>query len=186
MRKLFILIFSVFLSIITIPVTAGAKNVTLGIETGYFAPIDKNFTEIYGSGEVTFGVNAAYRFRKYVSIQTAYNKYNADGEPLSPGFDLNVGLKTLRIGGFLHLNLKRFIPKAGGGFAKTWVNGETPFGSIADSKSGWFLGTGVDIRVFKNFLTGFELLYNDIAFTVNNTAVSVGGLSFLVSFKVEI
>lgn len=185
MKKISIL-FLFVLMIITTPVIAGAKDFTLGIEAGYYSPIDNNFTDIYGSGEATFGVNAAYRFLKFISIQTAYNVYNAEGELLIPGFDLNVGLKTLRVGGFFHLDLKKIIPKAGGGFARTWVNGETPFGSIADSRSGWFLGTGLDVRVFKNFLTGFELLYNDVAFTVNNTPVSVGGLSFLVSFKVEI
>lgn len=185
MKKISVL-FLFVLMIMTTPVLSGANSFVVGVEAGYYSPIDNNFTDIYGSGEVTFGVNAAYRFLKFLSIQTAYTAYSAEGEPLIPGFDLNVGLKTLRIGGFFHLDLKKMIPKAGGGFARTWVSGETPFGSIDDSRSGWFLGTGMDVRVFKNFLTGFELLYNDVAFTVNNTPVSVGGLSFLASFKVEI
>lgn len=176
----------VLFAMVVTPGTTEAKNITIGIDAGYFAPIDSNFTGIYGSGEATFGVNAAYFPFKFLSVQAAYDMWTARGDSPIPGIEFSVNLKTLRIGGFFHLNLKRFFPKAGGGLVMTTVEGESPFGFINDTKSGWFVGTGVDIRVYKNFLTGLELLYHDVTLSGNFGSVSVGGISLFLTLKLEI
>lgn len=188
MIKFFRVILSVLLLIVTTTVTIEAKNIYVGVGAGYFAPVDSSFTDIYGSGEATFGVNAAYRFFKFFSLQAAYDLFKTKGEtPIPiPGLDLDVSLNTLRIGGYFSLNLHGIIPRAGGGLAVSMVNGESPYGSIKKTKTGWFVGTGVDIRVYKNFIIGPEVLYHDVVLKENFGTVSVGGMSYLLHLKIEI
>lgn len=186
MKKLFITMITVLLVMVSTPVTAMAKNLNFGVEAGYFGLNDSKAAELYGSGSKTFGVNAAYRFFKNVSLQTGFNFFSADGKTALSDEDIAINLKTLRIGSYYHFNLKKVKPKAGAGLAMTWYKEDDPFGGSDEWKTGWFVGAGLDIKVAKKFLAGLDLLYNDTKLSGEFGSQSIGGISLLLNLKLEI
>lgn len=184
MKKTLILTIITMMVLCTAP--AAAKNLNFGIEAGYFGPKDSDFSDVYGSGGTTFGVNAGYRFLKNISIQTGFNFYSAGSTTALSKESIDIALKTLRIGSYYHFNLKKVMPKAGAGLTLVRVKEEDPFGGTDTTKTGWFVGTGIDVPVGKNFLAGLELLYNDVRITGNFGDEMIGGLSLLLNLKLEL
>jgi hypothetical protein len=184
MKKTLILTIMVMVVLGTTPVTA--KNLNFGVEAGYFGPNDSNFSAAYGSGGTTFGVNAGYRFIRNVSIQAGYNFYNADSTTALSEEKIGIKLGNLRIGGYYHFNLKKVMPKAGAGLAVTWVKENDPFGGTDTAKAGWFVGAGIDVPVGKKFLTGVELLYNNVKISGEFGSAAIGGFSLMLNLKLKL
>lgn len=185
MKKVFMLMVMVLLVLGTTPFTMMAKNFNVGVEAGYFAPSNSDFSDLYGSGGQTFGVNAAYRFPGNVSIHTAFDLYGADSKTVVTEDDISINLSTLRIGSYYHFNLRKIMPKAGAGLAVTWLKETDPFGGSSRSKAGWFVGAGVDIPVARKILAGVELLYYDVKIGGEFGNESIGGISLLLNLKLR-
>lgn len=184
MKKTLILTIMAMMVLCAMP--AAAKNLNFGIEAGYFGAKDSDFSNAYGSGGTTFGINAGYRFLKNLSIGTGFNFYSADGTTALSEEAIGIDLKTLRIGGYYHFNLKKIRPRAGAGLTVTWVKEDDPFGGTDRAKAGWFVATGVDVPVGKTFLVGLELLYNDVRISGEFNSEAIGGVSLLLNLKLEL
>jgi opacity protein-like surface antigen len=186
MKRMSVLTIMVLLVLLASPARAGTRSFNLGVEAGYFGPNDSDFSEIYGSGGLTLGVNAAYRLLQKTSIQMGFNFFSADGKSALSEEDVSVNLKTLRVGGYYHFNLGKIVPRAGAGLAVTWFKESDPWGGTNKTKAGWFAGAGADVPIGQKFLAGLEILYKDIKIEGEFAAQSIGGLSLLLNFKVEL
>lgn len=144
------------------------------------------FKDVYGSRGLCYGVNGAFFLGKSLSIQAGFNMYNADGT--IPGSDepTSLNLNTLRLGVFYHFDMKKFMPKIGAGAVYAMAKEENVFGEFSDSGTGFFAGTGFDYRLTGAFLIGAELLYHDAKIEGDFGDESIGGISLLLSLKVEI
>ena len=184
MKKTLILTTMIMMVLCTAP--AAAKNFNVGIEAGYFGPRDSDFSDAYGSGGTTFGINAGFRFLENVSIQTGIDTYSANGTTALSNERIGIDLKTWRIGSYYHFNLKKVMPKAGAGLSMVRVKEDDPFGGTQTTKTGWFVGTGMDVPLGKKFLAGFDLLYNDAKISGTFDNETIGGLSLLFNLKFQL
>ena len=181
-----ILVGSICLAVLLIPATAQAKNLALGIEGGYFAPGNNMFTDVYGSGGFYYGVNGAFYLSDSLAIEAGFTMFHADGTILGTGDETSLNLNTLRFGLFYNFGMKKLTPKIGAGAVYAMAKEENTFGHSSDSGVGWFAGAGLDFRLTGVFLVGVELLYHDVEIEGDFGGESVGGISALFGFKVEI
>ncbi len=166
--------------------TVLAEKLTLGIEAGYFMPTDSDFNDAYGSGGMTYGVNAGYKFFEPISIQAAFDMYSGEGKTAITQQDISIDLKNLRIGGYYHFNLGKFLPRIGAGAVVSWIKEKDPFGGTNKTQFGWFAGAGLDIPVVKNFLASLDILYHDVKLTGDFGSEAIGGISILLGLKLGI
>jgi len=186
MSRKMLFIMPLLLTIVLCPPEAAAKIVTFGIEGGYFAPGSSIFKEVYGSGGLCYGVNGAFFLAKSVSIQAGFNMYHRDGTITGSDQSTTINLGTLRLGVFYHFDMKKLMPKIGAGAVYVWGKEENVFGEFSGSSTGFFAGTGVDYRLAGAFLVGAELLYHNAKVKGAFDDESIGGISLLLSLKVEI
>ncbi|MCK4763490.1 MAG: outer membrane beta-barrel protein [Candidatus Aminicenantes bacterium] len=185
-RKLKTSMLVVVIVLLVMGTTVEAKKFSLGIEFGYFAPGGDMFKTLYSSGGFTYGANAAFELFENVSIQGAVDFYKTDGVTEITGEGVTMKLTNFRLGLFYHLSKGGFAPKIGAGAAMTSVKEDDPFGGFSDAAVGWFVGAGVDIPLFGNFLAGLELIYNSAKLEGDFGKEETGGISLLLNFKLEI
>jgi len=155
----------------------------IGLEGGYSAPTDETFKEIYGSGEVVFGINAALNLSSQIEAVVAVDFYNADGETILSVEPASIKNTYLRFGGFYHFGKGGIDPKVGAGMEICFVTENSVFGKFSDSGIGWFISAGVDFPFGSKFIGSVEFLYSDITIEGDLGDQSVGGIKALAAIK---
>lgn len=186
MKKIKIAILTIIILLIAGMGTGHGGDFFLGLDAGYFAPAEGSIKDLYGSGGMTFGVNAAYKFMTSFSIQANYDFYSAEGETTMSAEAIKLKQNTLRLGGFYHVDLGGISPKFGAGVSMNMVRENNPWEDFKENKLGWFAAAGFDISFAGPFMVGLELVYNDAKIPGALGDEPVGGLSALFNLKVKI
>jgi opacity protein-like surface antigen len=164
----------------------GADKFRAGLEAGYFAPNDEDFTSIYGSGGFAFGINCGYCIINNVELYTALDFYSAEGKTTISEQTVNLNLTNLRAGGFYIFCLGDFKPKVGAGLSITFAKEDNPWGGFNDNGLGWYIAAGVEYPLTEKLIAGVEFVYNDVKIAGDFGDENVGGISALMTLKMNI
>lgn len=173
-------IFLILLTLASFSVISNAENLFVGVECGYFIPLDGDFNDIYG-GNIIFGANAGYMLSDEIGIAAAADFYSADGKSTVTQQDLSMSLLNGRVGVFYVFNIGDIKPRIGAGLALVNLEEKTPWGNTSELVAGWYASGGILMPVSANLTLGAEVIYNDASFEGAFGDQKVGGFSFLVN-----
>jgi hypothetical protein len=159
------------------------KSFSIGIEAGYFAAEDEDLTDLYGSGNLIFGVNAGYKIANNWELVSGINFFSDEGATTLTEETIELSLTHLRFGGFYHFNTEGLDPIVGAGIDICWVSEKNPIEDFDDTGIGWFAGIGVETSISADFKAAVNLLYSNSKVEGDLGDISLGGFSFLVNLK---
>lgn len=181
MKKTFISLIILLAFIFSGSVFAG--DFKLGLEVGYFYQGDEDFRDLYGSGGLTFGVNADYMITNNIEIAAAFDFYSANGNTAITEELIEINLNHLRFGANYIFILDGWRPKVGAGLDIAFVSENTPFGDFSDSGFGAYILAGADFDLSEKITASVELIYSFVSIEGDLDDEGVGGLSALAALK---
>ena len=173
-------IFLILLTLASFSVIANAENLFVGVECGYFIPLDGDFNDIYG-GNIIFGANAGYMLSDDIGIITAAGFYSADGISAVTQQNVSISLLNGRVGVFYVFNIGDIKPRIGAGLALVNLEEKTPWGNTSELVAGWYASGGVFMPVSTNLTIGAEVIYSDASIEGAFGDQRAGGFSVLAN-----
>lgn len=180
------MIVPLLLTLLWIPPGLSAQKLIFGIEGGYFMPSDSDLKDVYGSGGFLYGINGTLLITPNIAIEAGFNLFSIEGTITNSTENTTLGINNLRLGAFYNFGTGKLIPRVGAGMIYSMVKEENYFGQISESALGWFIGAGLDLRLGGSWLAGMEVIYHDVNMGGDFGDESLGGISLLFSFKLEI
>jgi outer membrane protein W len=187
MKKIhFITILTIVCAIAMGTAASAEGKFKIGLETGYFATLDEDFKDIYGSGGLLFGINASYLVAGDIEVYAAADLFSTDGETTISLDPTTLYATYARFGVFYHLKRNGFIPKIGAGIEYCHVKEESVFGDFLDDGIGWFIAAGIEIIIYKSLVGFVDVIYSDVSIKGDFGDQQMGGIKTLAGLRLII
>ncbi len=153
----------------------------VGVNAGYMFPSNDDLKEIYGNGNLIYGLTASYMFTGNIELSATADFYSSDSDEDILGRKSTLWNNYFRLGVFYNFNPEKLNPRLGAGVELSTTEEESAFGTFDDSSTGWFVSAGIQTHLGKALIAGLDVIYDSVKFDGNLGSEELGGVSILCS-----
>jgi len=150
----------------SITIGAGVKNIT-----------EEIFKTVYGSNNIAFSIDLAYKLGRTLEMFVHTDYFKADGELAFDPKATTLTVFPAEAGLRMVLGKSKVKPYLGLGAGYYMLKEENFIGKVDDNSIGFFGEGGLRVYFGKIFLD-LKLKYNQLKYDVTGTEIDLGGLSY--------
>lgn len=152
------------------------SDLSIKINGDYFLPSEKIFKEIYGNGFI-YGGELDYSIFKNINICLELKYFSAKGVTTFSKDETKVTIMPILLSGRYDFFKKGISPFISIGIGYYVFNERNIIGSTKDNKIGFFIQSGIKIRVTNKMYLDFHLGYTHCEIRPVELSCNIGGLN---------